>query len=222
MRSNALRVDFRVEYFMSQTTSGLRAALSLPSVYDFVQNLVGARHARRVLSAQYLRLQPHQWMVDVGCGTGEMLDAVPDGVHYVGFDLSQRYIGSARTRYGDRARFECLDVAQAGSLDVPEADLALAFGLLHHLDDHEVCGLLETLKGLLKPGGRVVTIDPTLIPGQHPIAAFVARRDRGRNVRSPAGYHALARRVFAQVEGEVRHDLLRIPYSHCILQMRAC
>lgn len=91
---------------MSQITSGLRAALSLPSVYDFVQNLVGARRARHALSAQYLRLQPHQWMVDVGCGTGEMLDALPEGVHYVGFDLSQRYIDSARTRYGDRARFE--------------------------------------------------------------------------------------------------------------------
>lgn len=206
---------------MSQTTSGLRAALSLPSVYDFVQNLVGARRARRELSAHYLRPQPECLMVDVGCGTGEMLEALPADIRYVGFDLSQRYIDSARARYGDRARFECLDVAQAGSLDIHNIDLALAFGLLHHLDDHEVCGLLRTLKRLLKPGGRVVTIDPTLTPGQHPIAAFVARRDRGRNVRSPEAYRALACAVFDQVESEVRHDLLRIPYSHCILQMRA-
>jgi SAM-dependent methyltransferase len=206
---------------MSQITSGLRAALSLPTVYDFVQNLVGARRARLELSAHYLRPQPEDLMVDVGCGTGEMLEALPANIRYVGFDLSQRYIDSARARFGDRARFECLDVAQAGSLDIRGIDLALAFGLLHHLDDHEVRGLLCTLKGLLRPGGRVVTIDPTLTPGQHPIAAYVARRDRGRNVRAPEDYRALACSVFDDVESEVRHDLLRIPYSHCILQMRA-
>lgn len=206
---------------MSQITSGLRAALSLPSVYDFVQNLVGARRARIELVRDYLRPQPQQLVVDVGCGTGEMLDALPDDIRYIGFDLSQRYIDSARIRYGARARFECRDVAQAVSLNVGSADLALAFGLLHHLEDNEVRSLLSTLRGLLAPGGRVVTIDPTLTAGQHPVAAFVARRDRGRNVRAPEQYRALAADVFGEVEVEVRHDLLRIPYSHCILQMRS-
>lgn len=206
---------------MSQTTSGLRAALSLPSVYDFVQNLVGAARARRELSAHYLRAESGQLFVDVGCGTGEMLDFLPAGVRYVGFDLSQRYIDSARRRYGERARFECLDVAEAGRLDIHDVDIALAFGLLHHLDDDQVLGLLQTLARLLGPQGRILTIDPTLSPGQHPLAAFVARRDRGQNVRSPDAYRALAAQVFDQVECEVRHDLLRIPYSHCILQMRA-
>ncbi|ODU44535.1 class I SAM-dependent methyltransferase [uncultured Aquimonas sp.] len=206
---------------MSQTTSGLRAALSLPSVYDFVQNLVGAARARRELSAHYLRAESGQLLVDVGCGTGEMLDFLPAGVRYVGFDLSQRYIDAARRRYGERARFECLDVAEAGRLDIHDVDIALAFGLLHHLDDHEVLGLLHALARLLGPNGRILTIDPTLSPGQHPVAAFVARRDRGQNVRSPEAYRALAARVFDRVDCEVRHDLLRIPYSHCILQMRA-
>lgn len=206
---------------MSQTTSGLRAALSLPSVYDFVQNLVGAARARRELIAHYLRAESGQLFVDVGCGTGEMLDFLPAGVRYVGFDLSQRYIDSARRRYGERARFECLDVAEAGRLDIHDVDIALAFGLLHHLDDHEVLGLLQTLARLLGPNGRILTIDPTLSPGQHPVAAFVARRDRGQNVRSPDAYRALAAQVFDRVECEVRHDLLRIPYSHCVLQMRA-
>ncbi len=206
---------------MSQTTSGLLAALSLPSVYDFVQNLVGAARARRELSAHYLRAESGQLLVDVGCGTGEMLDFLPAGVRYVGFDLSQRYIDAARRRYGERARFECLDVAEAGRLDIHDVDIALAFGLLHHLDDHEVLGLLHALARLLGPNGRILTIDPTLSPGQHPVAAFVARRDRGQNVRSPEAYRALAAQVFDRVDCEVRHDLLRIPYSHCILQMRA-
>jgi hypothetical protein len=40
-------------------------------------------------------------------------------------------------------------------------------------------------------------------------------------VRAPEQNRALAADVFGEVAVEVRQDLLRIPYSHCILQMRS-
>ncbi len=204
---------------MVQETTGLKSALSVPGIYDFVQNALGARRARRVVADEFLRANAGDFLLDVGCGTGEMLEHLPAGIRYLGLDLSESYITSARSRFGERARFECVDVNQAAGLEVGNVDLALAFGLLHHLDDHEVVALLVTLKGLVKPGGRVVTIDPTIFTGQSSVAAFVARQDRGRNVRSPEGYTALASGVFAQVRPVVRNDLLRIPYSHCIIEM---
>lgn len=204
---------------MVQDTTGLKAALSLPRVYDFVQNALGARRARRVVAEEFLRVKDGDFLLDVGCGTGEMLEHLPAGTRYLGLDLSASYIASARSRFGGRARFECMDVNRAADLEVAQVDLALAFGLLHHLDDQEVVALLATLKGLVRPGGRVVTIDPTLFSGQGAIAAFVARQDRGRNVRSPEHYAALASGVFAQARPVVRNDLLRIPYSHCIIEM---
>lgn len=204
---------------MAQDTGGLKASLSNAAIYDFVQNALGARRARRIVSAQYIRATPGALILDVGCGTGEMLEFLPSGVHYVGFDMSEPYITSAKTRYGEKARFECMDVAHSSALGIVNADVALAFGLLHHLDDAEVIRLLIDLKNIVRPGGRVVTVDPTLFEGQNTIASFLAKRDRGRNVRSPTDYALLVRSVFSEMQHEVRSDLLRIPYSHCVMQM---
>lgn len=204
---------------MTQETTGIKAALSHPAIYDFVQNTLGARKARSVVAGEYLRLKQGELLVDVGCGTGEMFEFIPGGVSYVGFDMSEPYIHSARRRFGGKARFECMEVGRAAELDVRSADVALAFGLLHHLDDPEVTGLLATLNDIIRPGGRVITVDPTLFEGQSRLAAFVARRDRGRNVRSPAEYAALAGSVFPNTRHYVRNDLLRIPYSHCVMEM---
>jgi SAM-dependent methyltransferase len=205
---------------MAQETTGLKAILSIPRAYDLAQNLIGARAARREFAARYVRAETGQTIVDVGCGTGELAPHLGRGVHYVGFDLSPRYIEAARARFSGIGRFECMDVADAADLGISDADIAVAFGLLHHLDDVQCISLFRSLAMVLRESGRVVTIDPTFAPGQHAIAAFLAGRDRGRNVRSPSEYEGLARLAFSDVRCHTRHDLLRLPYSHCIMEMR--
>jgi SAM-dependent methyltransferase len=205
---------------MAQQTTGLKAVFSLPGAYDLAQSLIGAYAARREFATRYVRAAPGDLVVDVGCGTGELAPHLGAGLRYVGFDLSPQYIQSARARFSDIGRFECMDVANAADFGIRDADIAIAFGLLHHLDDDECVALFRSLQSVLRDGGRVVTIDPTFAPGQHPIGAFLARRDRGRNVRSPSAYEAVARRVFPDVRCVTRHDLLRVPYSHCVLEMR--
>ena len=204
---------------MSQETTGLKAALSIPWMYEFIQTAVGAGKARKIIAADYLKVRAGDHVIDVGCGTGEMIKSLPVGVRYVGFDLSEPYIRSARSQFGAQGRFECADVAYSRNLNLPAADVAYAIGLLHHLDDDQVVDLLRSLAEIIKPGGRVITVDPTLFDGQNRVAAFVAKRDRGRNVRSPSEYAVLARSVFPYAKHEVRNDLLRIPYSHCIVEM---
>ena len=61
---------------------------------------------------------------------------------------------------------------------------------------------------------------PTLTPAQSRTARLVILADRGRYVRNPAEYERLAAPVF-EVETAVRSDLLRIPYTHCILECTA-
>jgi len=204
---------------MSQETTGLKAALSIPWMYEFIQRAVGAGKARQIIADDYLKVRAGDHVIDVGCGTGEMIKSLPVGVRYVGFDLSEPYIRSARSQFGAQGRFECADVAYSRNLNLPAADVAYAIGLLHHLDDDQVVDLLRSLAEIIKPGGRVITVDPTLFDGQNRVAAFVAKRDRGRNVRSPSEYAVLARSVFPYAKHEVRNDLLRIPYSHCIVEM---
>ena len=204
---------------MAQKTDGLHAILSAPAIYDFLQSAVGAGRSRRRLVRDHIRAKPGDVLLDIGCGTGELLPFLPEGIHYHGFDLSQAYIDAARKRYPDRGTFECMDIADyrppAGS---PAADIVLSIGVLHHLDDDIATKLLRAAHDRLRPGGRFVSIDGTLVPGQSAIARKLVLQDRGQNIRTPEAYASLARKVFEVAEPHIRMDMLRIPYTHCILE----
>jgi SAM-dependent methyltransferase len=101
-------------------------------------------------------------IVELGCGTGQvaeaMLDADPE-MTYLGIDLSDEMVrraGRRLSRFGARAR---TSVTAGGSLGLPAGAAAGAFGIdvLHHLPDP-----VETLRELgrsVARGGRVVFLE---------------------------------------------------------------
>jgi hypothetical protein len=50
------------------------------------------------------------------------------------------------------------------------------------------------------------------------MARFLISKDRGQNIRSPEGYQSLARPFFKEQITEIKNDLLRIPYTHFIME----
>lgn len=201
---------------MSQITSGIRAILSHPAVYDLFQTLMGADRIRRELVAEHIRPQEGMRLLDIGCGTARILDYLP-ALSYHGFDLSREYIDEAEARYGDRGVFRCALVEEATLQGEPPFDLVLAVGVLHHLDDESALQLMRLANTVLKDGGRLVTIDPCFDHAQNPIARFLVSQDRGQNVRSGGQYRELAFNAFTQVEGVVKHRIW-IPYTHWIME----
>lgn len=191
--------------------------LALPSVYRlFIRIVVGDGY--RIHMSEHVKPVTDEKVFDIGCGPGDILEYLPS-VHYVGFDINPKYINAAQLRFGGRGRFFCGDVGLS-SLDEEAGtfDLALATGVVHHLDDVQADRLFELACRVLKPGGRLVTYDGCLVAGQPRLARWVVSRDRGQFVRTPEHYQKLATRYFPQVKAVVRHDLLRIPYTHLILQ----
>src|ERR1700759_31621 len=165
---------------MAQTTTGIRRVLSQPAVYDLWSRLVGGRRAQTLIVRDYIRPSPGMRLLDLGCGTGELLEFL-DGVAYVGVDLSEDYVTRARESFGDRAEFYVGDVTTFEP-QAPSFDVAVAIGVLHHLDDAGARRLLATAARSLRPGGRMITVDPTFVEHQHPLARFVIERDRGEDV----------------------------------------
>lgn len=200
---------------MGQKTTGWRRIFSVPTVYRAAQNGIGSPNVRSTLVERYLRPADRDRILDIGCGTGELVEYLPD-VDYVGHDPSEEYVLAARQKYGDRGRFLHGGVGEVELAD-GSFDLAVAKGVLHHLDDDVARALFDEAAAALRPGGRIVTIDPTITDGQSPIARFLASRDRGQNVRAPEQYHDLVSSSFASAEVEVHHDLLRLPYSHAVV-----
>jgi len=204
---------------MAQITSGIRAVLSHPRVYNALQDLMGARRFRQEFVGEFIRPSAGQRILDIGCGTAELLAFLPDGVDYVGYDPSGEYISHARQRYGSRGEFH------RGFFDRAEAehhspfDIVLASGVLHHMDDAQLEEMMALARDSLAHGGRLVTIDPVFCSPQNPIARFLISMDRGQNVRTGQGYTELAFQVFPEVNGLVRHRAW-VPYTHWIMECR--
>ena len=206
---------------MAQVTRGVRALLSSPLLYESFQTVVGARRARRLFIEDHVKPSPSDRILDVGCGTGAILDSMP-AVQYVGFDLSAKYIEVARKKYRHCGSFHVGDVSEVHVRLDDEFDIVLAFGLLHHLDDRDVLSLLVASRRLLRSGGRLVTIDGVIAEGQHPFARWMIRRDRGQNVRTESALQSLATQQFTSVKTVLRRDLLRIPYTHVVMECVNC
>ena len=200
----------------SQVTTGIRSVLSLASVYRFAQRAIGADAFRETLASEVLNVDEGDRILDIGCGTADILDHLPD-VEYLGFDSSDRYVEAARERFGDRGRF-----VTAVPTDVDDTfgdrTLVMAIGVLHHLDDETAHEALELASNALRPGGTFVSVDPTLTDDQHAVARFLIQRDRGQFVRTPEQMQILVRDHFDDVGMEVRHDMLRTPYTHLIVR----
>ena len=197
----------------------MKSLLEKPALYELFSRVVGAQASRETFVETYVRPRPGDQVLDVGCGPADILEHL-SGVNYFGFDISPSYIESATRRFGDRGRFFCERVSHARAFLEREGqfDIVLAIGILHHLDRDEALDLFRIAKRALRPGGRLVTLDPCYAPGQSRLARYLASRDRGRFVRTEQEYRSLAQGEFPAVAASVRHDLLRMPYTHIILE----
>jgi SAM-dependent methyltransferase len=202
---------------MSERRTGLRALLSAPVLYSTFQDAIGAKRSRRLLAERHIRAKPGARILDLGCGPGDLLDALPL-VDYLGIDVSERYIAAARERFSDRGRFLCVDARQLELPSEEPYDIVLAVGLLHHLDDLAVDRLMAFASSMLSDGGRFVTFDGVFVPGQPRIARWLISHDRGQQVRTERGYTRLAERHFGRVHASLHGDFLRVPYTHLVME----
>jgi SAM-dependent methyltransferase len=190
--------------------------LAQPGVYEFWSQLVGAERARNTLVREHVRPWTGARVLDLGCGPGDLVRYL-GAVEYVGIDVSRAYIDRAQRRFGDRAEFRVGDATTVDD-DLFDFDLVIAFGVVHHLDDEGGRRLYDEAAAALSAGGRVVTVDPAFVPGQPRLARLAISADRGHRVRAATDYPALAETAFTAVGCTIRSDLLRIPYTHCIVE----
>lgn len=203
---------------MAETTSGIWRVLSNPIVYETVQYISGAKEIQRHLIETLARPQKGDRVLDIGCGTGEVIKLLPD-VEYVGFDHSSEYIESAKVKFGGRGTFICDDVANFDQYESEKFDIVFAFGILHHLSDDCARELFKISIRALKPdSGRVVTADPVFFKNQGWLDRNLTKLDRGLNVRSDEGYLDLARSYFSDVRSEMIFGRLPMPRSGIALR----
>ena len=108
------------------------------AIYDTASFGAHARKLYPILLAQLAQI-PHRWVLDVGCGTGELLFQMarrwPGGT-YRGVDLSPKMAAMARNKLGVLAQ---VDLGDAERLPVPDgwAQVVVCSDSFHHYPDPE-------------------------------------------------------------------------------------
>jgi ubiquinone/menaquinone biosynthesis C-methylase UbiE len=101
----------------------------------------------------------HEWVLDVGCGTGVLLKRLLDrypGAHLTGVDLSPAMVELARRRLPGRVTLEVGDV-EALPFASSSFDLVMSTSSFHFWPAPKQA--LAELRRVLRPGGRLVITD---------------------------------------------------------------
>jgi ubiquinone/menaquinone biosynthesis C-methylase UbiE len=108
--------------------------------------------------------QAGERVLDVGCGAGtaELILAAlqPGGVHFVGIDLARERLRDARRAMREQGVAAELAAADAARLPFAAAsfDAAFAVAVLQHVPRPRA--VIEALRRVLRPGGRIVLAEP--------------------------------------------------------------
>ena len=108
---------------------------------------------------KWMALQPHSRVLDIGCGTGEVVAALrKQGHEAYGVDFGKRAIASAKKHFGDFYFCQSLDdfFKKAELLNL---DVISFFEVIEHLEKPQF--LVASAKCLLKDGGRIVLSTPS-------------------------------------------------------------
>jgi SAM-dependent methyltransferase len=119
-------------------------------------------------------------IVDIGCGTGEMLDMLREFGTVAGLDASPIAVHHCRQRFGDTVDVRLGRIPD----DLPvNARLVTAFDVVEHLEDDAAA--LNAIAHSLAPGGRFICTVPafSFLWSGHDVAHHHYRRYTRRGLR---------------------------------------
>tara|TARA_Y100001970_G_scaffold286159_1_gene407671 strand:- start:36687 stop:37304 length:618 start_codon:yes stop_codon:yes gene_type:complete len=201
---------------MSQKIDGISSIFNSAKIYDLFQKII-SKNCHKYIANKYL-LDCYS-ILDIGCGTGLIVDYLPDNIKYFGYDLDKNYIDFAKKKYvmKDNISFKNMKFEKSNFKDLDKFDVILAYGLLHHLSNADIDDFFKLASNSLSKKGKVVTIDVCHQKSQNFIKKIFISQDRGKNIKFPDEYKFFASKYFKKINIKVYNNLIYMPSDHCVL-----
>lgn len=182
-----------------------RNILKIPYMYLLLQKTVCPDSYRKRFVTEYIRPFDGCKILDIGCGPADILRFIEGiDIDYTGFDMSDEYINSAKTKFIDKnVHLYCANITYDVINDLKlknNFDIILGLNLIHHLNDMEAVTFFEICHLLLKENGRLVTCDGAKKENDHFLSKWMLNHDRGKYIRTGEEYQNIANSIFADVE----------------------
>lgn len=140
-------------------------------------------HLERVILRAWLSGTKPADVIDLGCGTGRLLDFAMTGV-----DASQEMLRVAARKYSSR-RLIHATLPQVDSAVEDRFQAGICFHVFMHLDEKAIAASLQSIAQVVKGGGRLI-LD---IPSRH-------RRSLSRRRPDESGWHGNTAATASDIE----------------------
>lgn len=187
--------------------------LRVPFMYRLSQQIFGGRSVKKHVFKKYWISHPGMKILDIGCGPAQDRDLLGNDVFWTGLETSEQYVRSVKKSLRPSDSIYQGDVSALLELNLTDFDVVLLSGVLHHLDDNLASSLLFDCQGVLKPGGRIFTIDPVRVPEASKFETYLINSDRGKFVRSNEEYDRLIPHTFSQKSVGIVKNVGLLPQS---------
>ncbi len=138
-----------------------------PDPSDQSFTMIQAQKAFTSLTAEYMRLQPGQRGLDVGCGTGRPSIQIAEttGAYMTGITVSAEQVRLARENAQKSSCPERLTFELINAMDMPfednSFDAAMAIECIFHMPSR--LRVFQEMARVIRPGGRIVIPDSALL-----------------------------------------------------------
>lgn len=161
-----------------------------PVMFDMVRHTLigGTSNFNREL---YDAVKPNKndFILEIGCGTGSLSHSIIENSHYVGMDISNRFLEKASRKYPDK-KWVCGDVKK-DIKSMGKFDKVLMVNFLHHFDDGECFKILLDVASI---ADKVIIVDA--IRPISKIGTFLVSMDRGAHIRSACDSIEMTKMIF--------------------------
>ena len=212
---------------MSEVNTGIRSILKYGWIYKLSQTLFGEKKSKQFIIDSYLtHLSEDTVLLDMGCGAGNFAYFIPINVNYIGFDPNENYIETAKDNFSQYKKFKFY-AGTADSQAVNEhiandsVDYALIHGVFHHLSDIQIIQMYTMAARVLKPGAKMISLEPVWYEGQSPVNKRIMQFDRGNNIKKQSEWLAMARdntASWASTQFQISQNLIRF-YDLIIIEI---
>ena len=189
--------------------------------FNMYQKLIGGsaylhNYAKSFINP-YIQDNTELNMLDLGCGTGNLLPFLKKNINYTGVDYSQDYINYAKKKFPSR-KFICSSVTDELNLDT-HYDFIVCEAVITNLDDEKSAQTFENIKKYAKPDCHIIISDTNFGKNSTKFENFLYTHERGKYLRTKEQLTALISKHFKINNiSEIDRAYRLIPYKKIVFE----
>ena len=157
-------------------------------------------------------------LLDLGCGTGNIITKLPTYIHYTGIDYQRNYIDYCIKKYP-----QCTFICQNAIYDINlnrKFDIIISEALISNFDDKNIEKVFKNIIKLSNENTVIIISDLNFNKNNSKIENFLLKHERGNILRGREEYVKILSKYFKIKTIEEMDNIYRIPYKKIVFKLK--